>query len=264
MPSAAVPAAPLRILIVEDQPLDAELMMLELQRSGFASAIVIRTETAEEFTRELAHAPDVILCDYALPAFSAPEALRLVQQRQLDIPFIIISGSIGEEIAVDAIKHGADDYLLKDRLGRLGPAITQALEEKKLRAATQRAEEDLRQSEYKYRCLFEHLPDAAYLCDSANGRIIDLNHRGESLLGRDRANLLGGRLAEFIPPTALRPLLALAQGADTDSVELETDITVNGIATTGVRIHAGLVPIYNRRLLLAFLRTPAAAPLPAR
>lgn len=259
MPSTAAPSAALRILLVEDQPLDAELMMLELRRSGFASAEVIRTETAEEFTRELAQSPDVILCDYALPSFSAPEALRLVQQRQLDIPFIIISGSIGEEIAVDAIKHGADDYLLKDRLGRLGPAVAQALEEKKLRAAAHRAEEDLRQSEYKYRCLFEHLPDAAYLCDSGNGRIIDVNHRGETLLGLDRASVLGKKLAQFVTPQVFHSLVEAARPPDASPHSLPAEIVRADAQRRPARILASIVPIYHRRLLLVFVR-PTAAP----
>src|SRR5690606_37423479 len=125
----------LRILLVEDQTLDAELMIMELKRSGYATSTVVRVENPDDFNAELSQAPDVILCDYALPTFSAPEALRIVQQRQLDIPFIVVSGSIGEEIAVEAIKNGADDYLLKDRLGRLGAAVSQAVEEKKLRDA---------------------------------------------------------------------------------------------------------------------------------
>src|SRR5688572_17550107 len=209
MPQPVSPAAPLHLLVVEDQELDAELMMQELQRAGFAFASVVRVQTADDFLRELNRTPDVILCDYALPAFSAPDALRLVQQRGLDVPFIVVSGSIGEEVAVETIKNGADDYLLKDRLGRLGAAVTQALQEKRLRADAHRAEEDLRQSEYKYRCLFEHLPDAAFLCDASTGRVIDTNRRGETLLSLDRAAVLGMRLSQFMPAESFRALLGM-------------------------------------------------------
>ena len=255
MPPSAASVAPLRILLVEDQTLDAELMIMELKRSGYAAATVIRVENPEDFSRELGLEPDIILCDYALPTFSAPEALRIVQQRQLDIPFIVVSGSIGEEIAVEAIKNGADDYLLKDRLGRLGAAVSQAVEEKKLRDAARRAEDDLRQSEYKYRCLFEHLPDAAYLCDSATGRIIDTNRRGETLLGLDRAGVLGQRLSQFMPAGIFRSLLAIGQGTPEAPLELETEITAPLKRPIPVQINAGLVPIYNRQLLLAFFRS---------
>ncbi len=246
------PAATLRVLIVEDRALDAELMVAELQRAGYTLESVIRVETAEAFIRQLSPQIDVILCDYALPSFSAPDALRLVKQRGLDIPFIIVSGSIGEEVAVDAIKHGADDYLLKDRLGRLGPAVNQAIEEKQLRAAAHRAEEDLRQSEYKYRCLFEHLPDAAYLCDATSGRIIDVNPHGETLLGRDRAGVLGSKIGLFLPTEITRELLSPA--AHTPPPEIETVFNRPGHDPLRVRLRSAIVPFYSRRLLLVFIR----------
>ncbi|HYP15732.1 MAG TPA: response regulator [Opitutus sp.] len=255
MPQLTAPTAPLRLLIVEDKALDAELMIEALELARVPLATTVRVESAPEFLQQLSASPDVILCDYALPAFSAPEALRLLQQRGLDIPFIIISGSIGEETAVEAVKSGADDYLLKDRLGRLGAAVVQAVEEKKLRAAAQRAEEDLRQSEYKYRCLFEHLPDAAYLCDSATGRIIDANPRGESLLGLDRTGVLGLRLSHFVPATLFRSLLAVGQGPADAPVRFESESEAADGQRLSVHVHASIVLIYNRRLLLTFFRT---------
>ena len=254
----APPAAPLRVLIVEDQPFDAELMIAELERAGFALASVVRVQTRDSFAQELANSPDVILCDYALPAFSAPEALAIVRQRKLDVPFIIISGSIGEEVAVEAIKHGADDYLLKDRLGRLAPAVTQAIEEKKLRAAAHRAEEDLRQSEYKYRCLFEHLPDAAYLCDSNQGRIIDVNRRGEALLGLDRAGVLGMKLGRFLPAGITQALLVRAPGESRMPFDLNTEIETPAGERLSVQVLVSTVPIYQRNMLLVFIRRRAA------
>ena len=96
-------------------------------------------------------APDVVLCDYNLPQFDALRALEVLRERWPDVPFLIVSGSIGEETAVEAIKHGAADYLLKDRLGRLGPAVRQALEERSLREAERRGREALRASEEQYR-----------------------------------------------------------------------------------------------------------------
>ena len=252
----STPVASLRVLIVEDRYLDAELMAAELQRAGYVLDSVVRVETADAFVRELSPQIDVILCDYALPAFSAPDALRLLQERGLDIPFIIVSGSIGEEVAVDAVKHGADDYLLKDRLGRLGPAISQAIEEKKLRAAAHRAEEDLRQSEYKYRCLFEHLPDAAFLCDAASGRIIDVNPRGEALLERERARVLGSKIGQFIPAEPAQKLLSSAAHA-APPPELETTFTHPDHDPLPVRLRSAVVPLYNRRLLLVFIRAPS-------
>jgi signal transduction histidine kinase len=118
-----------RILLVEDNDNDAELMVAELQRLGFD--IEWQTvETEEAFLGRLNSGIDLILSDYALPAFSGMRALELLNEhKELDIPFIIVSGTIGEETAVTAIKNGASDYLLKDRIARLGPAVHRALRE---------------------------------------------------------------------------------------------------------------------------------------
>lgn len=256
MPEILTPAAPLHLLIVEDKPLDAELMLAELQRSGLPLADTPRVETAGEYIAALDTRPDAILCDYSLPRFSAPDALHLLRERQLDIPFIIVSGSIGEETAVEAIKSGADDYLLKDRLGRLVPSILQAIEEKKLRAAALRAEEDLRQSEFKYRCLFEHLPDAGFLCDARTGKIIDVNRRGEQLLGRERASILGLRLRQFLSETASQTLLAADAAAP--PAPFASSVTGAQGRQIPVQISATFVPLYGRRLLLTFFRETAA------
>lgn len=254
MPQRTSVPTPLRILIVEDMAPDAELICAELERAGFAAATTIRVETADQFTTELAASPDIILCDYALPNFGAPEALRILQERRFDIPFIIVSGSIGEETAVEAIKHGADDYLLKDRLGRLGSAIVQALEEQRLRLAAHRAEEDLRQSEFKYRCLFEHLPDAAYLCDATHGKIIDTNLSGERILGLERADILGLRLEQFVPAAICRALLGAAEFSGAPFPSLATEISDRHGRRAAVQITATRVSIYKRRLLLLFFR----------
>jgi PAS domain S-box-containing protein len=247
-------SSPLRILIVEDRAQDAELIVAELEHAGVIAATFIRVETAEEFLQQIALSPDVILCDYALPSFGAAEALRLLQERRLDIPFIIVSGSIGEETAVEAIKAGADDYLLKDRLGRLSSAIEQALEENRLRGAAQRAEEDLRQSEFKYRCLFEHLPDAAYLCDATNGKIIDTNQRGERILGLDRAAILGARLEQFIPALVCKTVLATPDFSGEAAIGVSTEVLDAHGRPAPIQILATPLSISKRRLLLAFFR----------
>jgi PAS domain S-box-containing protein len=261
MPQKTTVSTPLRILIVEDMPHDAELICAELERAGFSQATTIRAETLEQFLQQIATPPDVILCDYALPNFGAPEALRILQERRQDIPFIIVSGSIGEETAVEAIKQGADDYLLKDRLGRLGSAILQALEEKRLRLAAQRAEEDLRQSEFKYRCLFDHLPDAAYLCDATNGRIIDTNQSGERMLGLERAVILGSRLEQYVPTPISRVLLARTEFSGAPFPALLTEVTDRSGRTQPVQITATAVSIHKRRLMLTFFRAINGEPI---
>jgi PAS domain S-box-containing protein len=247
--------APLKILLVEDRALDAELVTAALERTGTAFFPMRLVATRAQFIEELDHSPDLILCDYSLPGFNAMEALDLLKERKLHIPFIIISGSIGEETAVEAIKAGADDYLLKDRLGRLGTAISHAVEEKQLRAAAHLAEEHLRQSEFKYRCLFEHLLDAAFLCDSSTGRIIDCNQRSGSLLGRERSAILGVRFGQFVPPDAWSALQTFASTKSDAETEFYSRIFGVGGADIPVQISATIVEIYHRQLLFIFLRS---------
>lgn len=251
MLSPAVSTTPLRVLLVEDNPVDAELVIAAVESAGYTIASVARVETARQFIEQLAKPVDVILCDYSLPAFNALAALQLMRESQRDIPFIIVSGSIGEETAVEAIRCGADDYLLKDRLGRLGSAIGHALSENQLRIEAERATEDLRQSEIKYRSLFEHLPQAACLCDATNGRIFDTNPRGELLMGLERSAILGMRVGHFLPQPICRDLLALAESA---MIELDSEIVGAGGRKLLVHLEATVTVIAQRRLLLVFLR----------
>jgi signal transduction histidine kinase/CheY-like chemotaxis protein len=142
----------LRVLLVEDSPSDAHLLIQQLRSAGFEPQLD-RVETDAAFLALLRADLDVILSDYTLPKFSAPVALRLLQQSGLDVPFIVVSGSIEEDAAVTCMKNGADDYLLKDRLARLGEAIRQAMEERRLRMEKRRAHEALR---HAYRELDRH------------------------------------------------------------------------------------------------------------
>jgi signal transduction histidine kinase/CheY-like chemotaxis protein len=147
-------STPLRVLIAEDRPADAELMIYELRRSGFEPQWV-RVITEDEYLKELPTVPDVILADHTLPAFDAPRALQLLKQLRLDIPLIVVTGSVTEREAVERIKQGASDYILKDRMARLGAAVKRALEEKKLRDEKRDAEEQIRGNLKRIRALHE-------------------------------------------------------------------------------------------------------------
>ncbi|MBI4786459.1 MAG: response regulator [Chloroflexi bacterium] len=137
---------PLSVLILEDRASDAELIVAELRHAGFDPQYE-RVYRRADYIARLTPALDVILADYSIPGFNAKRALRTLQECGLDIPFIVVSGTIEEESAVSLIRQGATDYLLKDRLARLGQAITRALEEKKLRHESARAEQALRENE---------------------------------------------------------------------------------------------------------------------
>lgn len=135
-------ARPLRVLLVEDNPNDAELVLRELRQAGFYPDW-LRVETEPDYLAQLQPEPDIILSDYAMPEFSGPRALELLKQSGFDIPFIIISGTIGEDVAVEVMRQGATDYLLKDRLARLGSAVQQALHQGELRRERAKTQEEL-------------------------------------------------------------------------------------------------------------------------
>ena len=138
---------PLRLLLVEDSPDDAELLVRELRRAGYEITSE-RVESAPELKAALARGPwDLVIADHNLPSFSAPEALTLVQETRLDVPFIIVSGAIGEEMAADAMRAGARDYIMKNNLARLGPAIVRELREAEARRERARLEEQARRAQ---------------------------------------------------------------------------------------------------------------------
>jgi PAS domain S-box-containing protein len=123
---------PLKVLIVEDRQDDADIIMLALEADNF-DIVWRRVETAEDYVSQLAPEIDVILADYSLPQFTATAALEILKATGLDIPFIVVTGTVSEEVAVACMKQGAADYLLKDRLSRLGEAIRQAVKQRQLR-----------------------------------------------------------------------------------------------------------------------------------
>lgn len=133
----------LRVLLVEDNPSDIELVSRELRRGGFDLTMDV-VETEEEFTaRVRSNSYQVVLADYNLPQWRGLEALNVLRNEKLDVPLILVSGALGDVTAVECIKHGAMDYLLKDRLARLPIAVLSALQEKRLRDERQRAMDDL-------------------------------------------------------------------------------------------------------------------------
>jgi len=148
----------LRVLMVEDSEDDALLLLYELQRGGYLVESE-RVETASEMREMLKNRSwDIIISDYALPNFSAPGALAVLKETALDLPFLIMSGTIGEESAVAALLAGAHDFLLKGHPARLIPAIERELRDAKIRQDKREAEAALRDSETRYRLLFERNP----------------------------------------------------------------------------------------------------------
>jgi signal transduction histidine kinase len=159
-PTAAAPAAgsrELRILLLEDNAPHAELVEHFLRESGLRF-LLARVDTREAFEEQLdLRAPDMILSDYALPSFDGYSALAIAKKKAPNTPFIFVTGTMGEEVAIETLKNGATDYVLKTRLGRLGPAVQRALRESADRRERQRAEDKLRRSLDQLRALTTYL-----------------------------------------------------------------------------------------------------------
>ena len=137
----------LRILLIEDSDDDAQLLLREIRRLGYDTQYE-RVETSDALRATLAKRTwDVIICDYSLPHMNAPQALEILKSSDLDLPFIIISGTIGEESAVSALKAGAHDFIIKGKYARLGPALERELREAEGRNERRRAEEALQEKE---------------------------------------------------------------------------------------------------------------------
>jgi two-component system sensor histidine kinase UhpB len=172
-----------RLVIVEDNESDALLTVRAFREVGYDPEWR-RVETEAAYIDLLDPPPDAIIADVSLPQFDGLRALRLLKQRQLDVPFILVSGTIDEEFAVAAMKEGASDYLLKDRLGRMGEALARAIEEKRLREVHRATEAALVSAEMKYRTLVERIPGVAYVSGLGMGAQIHyVSPRVESILG---------------------------------------------------------------------------------
>ncbi|HKP51332.1 MAG TPA: PAS domain S-box protein [Chloroflexia bacterium] len=187
----------LRILYLEDEPLDAELVHETLTSEGIASDI-IRVETREEFELALDQGGfDLILSDKSLPAFDGLSALALAREKRPDLPYIFVSGTLGEEAAIESLKNGATDYVLKQRLRRLVPVTRRALREAEEHRERQRAEENLRESEQRFRALIEHSADAIALF-GPDGTILYGSPSTTKVLGYELDEFVGRNAFEFI------------------------------------------------------------------
>ncbi len=190
---------PLRILHVEDEPRDAELVALTLEEAGIP-CVTQRVDTAEAFAEALKRGNlDLVLSHFSLPSFDGASALALARALQPEAPFILVSGVLGEEAAVESLVAGATDYVLKGRLARLAPAVRRAIAEAENRRARRLAEEARRASEVRYRHLFEFSKDGLLLMDGSTFRILDASPSFLELLELARSDVVGHTIGELWP-----------------------------------------------------------------
>jgi len=164
-----------RILILEDLPTDARLAEYEIRKvlQNFSTRVV---ETEDAFLFELQNfKPHIVVSDYMLPSFNGLKALHLVQELSPDIPVIILTGSMNEDTAVDCMKAGATDYVIKEHIKRLGQSILNAIEQQKIKHAKQEAQQLLEQSEAKYRYMFSNSPQPMWIFDVETLAFLEVN-----------------------------------------------------------------------------------------
>ncbi len=194
----------LHILLLEDSPLDAELIEAQLEEGGLRCA-VHRVDTREDYVAALRGAcPDLILADYSLPAFDGMAALALAQNVRPDVPFLFVSGALGEELAIESLKGGATDYVLKQRLERLTPSVRRALREADERAERRRAQKALADSEERLRLLITCVREyAIFLLDPA-GRVESWNEGAARILGYQVDEAVGMAFSQFFTAEDVR------------------------------------------------------------
>jgi PAS domain S-box-containing protein len=192
----------LNVLILEDNPSDAELLLVQLRKAGY-DPVWHLTSNEKDFLSLLKPDLDIILSDYSMPQFTGTEALRLLSESGYDIPFILISGTIGEEIAVESMRQGADDYLMKDRMARLGTAIDSALSKKALRDEKRRSGQIL-EHERELAQKYLDIADVMIIALDREGNITLVNRKGAQNLGYPAQDLMGKNWFETCIPAAHR------------------------------------------------------------
>jgi PAS domain S-box-containing protein len=253
-------AEPLRLLIIEESVDDALLTVRELKRAGYEVTFE-RVETAAEMRIALQQNTwDLVIADYSLPQFSGIAALELLKSTGLDIPFFIISGSIGEDLAVDVMKFGASDYLMKGNVKRLIPSVKRELREAEVRRQRQRAVEALHDSEARKAAIFDSALDSIISIDH-DGSVIEFNPQAEKTFGYKRDDVIGKKMDELIVPPSLRPrhreAFARYLAGATGSV-IDRRVELTGMRSDGsefpVELSLTSIPTKAQPMFTAYLR----------
>jgi signal transduction histidine kinase len=218
----------LRVLLVEDSEDDAALVVAELRRAGY-DAVAERVFSARALEAALVKQEwDIVIADYSMPSFTGLEALNIVRAAALDLPFIVVSGTIGEDVAVAAMKAGAHDYLIKDKLARLAPAVERELREAADRRDRRRAESDLRESEERFRIA---LQDANLRLQSLSNRMLEVQESERRHIARE----LHDEIGQALTAVKLHLQAALRRGGPETKQPLEECVQIADQALEQVR-----------------------------
>ncbi|HYP23762.1 MAG TPA: PAS domain S-box protein [Actinomycetota bacterium] len=222
--------APIRVLLVEDNPFDAALVERELVAGGL-SVHVTRAVTRDDFTAGLEDA-DVVLVDYNLPSFDPYTAMEIAESRGHAVPFIVVTGNVDEEIAVECIKRGAGDYVVKDRMARLPRAVLGVLEQEDLRRRQRAMEQSLRESEERFRSLVQNSRDVITVIDET-GTCTYISPSVKALSGHDPEDVVGRSGFDFVHPEDRAGLVThladvVADPARTKTVEVRAATVTGG------------------------------------
>ncbi|MDZ7642223.1 MAG: ATP-binding protein [Desulfurivibrio sp.] len=243
----------MRVLILEDYDSDADLIERETQEV-LPQAQCKRAIYREEFIAALDNwRPELILADYTLPDFDGMEALGLARARCPDIPLLIVTGSIDEETAVACMRGGAWNYILKDRLSRLGPAIVDALKRRELEAANRRNLEALREREARYRSLFTNNHAVMLIIDPQSALIVDANPAAVAYYGWSRDELKGKKITELntLPLAEVKAEMARAHSEQRRHFCFKHR-RADG-STRAVEVFAGPITLEGRSLLYSIV-----------
>lgn len=214
-------------------------MIIRLLQKANDAVHWLRVEDAGQMRSALKQQPwDVVICDFRLPQFDAPSALAVLKETALDIPFIVVSGTMGEENAVEMMRRGAQDYLMKGQMARLAPSVAREVADARHRQESRRTQESLHQSEERYHLLFNSGHDAVFVHEGANasgfpGRFLEVNDIACRRLGYTREELLQMRAADIFAPEIQSTLPALME-----HLQAQTYLTLESVhvAKDGRRI----------------------------
>ena len=249
---------PLRVLILEDRAEDAELILRTLHKARFnVDARCVQDEAG--FKANLDEAMDVILADYALPGYDALRALRYLQDKGWDIPFIIVTGALSDEEAVACLQHGANDYVRKDRLARLGHAVTSAIKQKRLRTEQRGSELALRVSEQRFHLLFNKIHDAVFVVEilksGKHSQFIEVNEAACQRLGYTREELFRLKLQTITVPERVRMIALIEKRVSTEKTfSFDTELTARKGLRIPVEMNVHLIELNGKPAMLAIAR----------